>query len=135
MPTTDVKASPRILNSPSTPLYPLFLFFQISISVFIFMESLAAIPWSDIYNNISDDHLLSLTDLLHHDDDNDNDTAASPLFLVPQVAYSDRATMLPVPGSTAYFGPTIGAVENALSITPRSRNLQSNTHIPRTTAG
>ncbi|XP_022950370.1 probable WRKY transcription factor 49 [Cucurbita moschata] len=99
------------------------------------MESLAAIPWSDIYNTVSDDHLLSLTDLLHHDDDNDNDTAASPLFLVPQVANSDPATMFPVPGSTAYFGPTIGAVENALSITPRSRNLQSSTHIPRTTAG
>lgn len=91
------------------------------------MESLAAIPWSETYNAISEDDLLGLTDLLHDD--------ASPLFLLPQDVDDDRPTKLPVPGGPAYFGPTIEDIENALSTAPRSKDLQSNTHISHAVTG
>ncbi|XP_038883226.1 probable WRKY transcription factor 49 isoform X2 [Benincasa hispida] len=92
------------------------------------MEPLAAIPWLDTYTTISDEHLLTLTDLLH----DDNATASSPLFHPSQDIDDNRATKLSVPGGAAYFGPTIEDIENALSITPRSKDLQSHTHIPHT---
>ncbi|KAA0032663.1 hypothetical protein IC582_020254 [Cucumis melo] len=96
------------------------------------MDSLAAIPWSDSYTTVSsDDHLFTLTNLLHDDDNHDS----SPLFLLPQDNADDnnRSIRLPVPGGATYFGPTIEDIENALSIgTPRSKDLHSHAHISHT---
>ncbi|CAK9319966.1 unnamed protein product [Citrullus colocynthis] len=93
------------------------------------MEPLAAVPWSDTYNTFSDDHLLTLTGLLHDDDDA---TASSPLFLLPQDIGDNPAAKFPVPSGAAYLGPTIEDIENALSIAPRPKDLQSHTHISHT---
>ena len=94
------------------------------------MDSLAAIPWSDTHTTVSDDHLFTLTNLLHDDENH----ASSPLFLLPQDADdNNRAIRVPVPGGATYFGPTIEDIENALSIgTPRSKDLQSHTQISHT---